>query len=59
MLSQLTSIINIKNVTFTEATEVRLTLYIDVYVQQAMALVYQCPELSEVLMLQLQVTEGQ
>ena len=29
------------------------------HVQQAMALVYQCPELSEVLMLQLQVTEGQ
>ena len=29
------------------------------HVQQAMALVYQHPELSEVLTLQLQVTEGQ
>ena len=29
------------------------------HVQQAMALVYQRPELSEVLTLQLQVTEGQ
>ena len=62
MLSQFTIIINITftfTVTFTEATEVRLTLYNDVHVQQAMALVYQHPELSEVLMLQLQVTEGQ
>ena len=47
------------NFTFTEATEVCLTLYNDMHVQQAMALVYQRPELSEVLTLQLQVTEGQ
>ena len=45
--------------TFTEVTEVRLTLYNDVHVQQAMALVYQRPNLSEVLKLQIQVTEGQ
>ena len=47
------------NLVFTEATEVQLTLYNDVHVQQAMALVYQRPELSEVLKLQMQVTEGQ
>ena len=45
--------------TFTEATEIRLMLYNDIHVQQAMALVYQRPELSEVLKLQMQVTEGQ
>ena len=45
--------------TFTEVTEVRLTLYNDIHVQQAMALVYQHPKLSEVLKLQIQVTEGQ
>ena len=45
------------NLTFTEVTEVHLMLYNDV--QQAMALVYQHPELSEVLKLQIQVTEGQ
>ena len=45
--------------TFTEASEVRLTLYNDIHVQQAMALVYQRPELSEVLKPQIQVTEGQ
>ena len=47
------------NFAFTEATEVCLTLYNDVHVQQAMSLVYQRPELSEVLKLQMQVTEGQ
>ena len=47
------------NLVFTEATEVRLTLYNDVHVQQAMSLVYQHPELSEVLKLQMQGTEGQ
>ena len=47
------------NLTFTEVTEVCLTLYNDVHVQQAMALVYQHSELSEVLKLQIQVTEGQ
>ena len=47
------------NFTFTKATEVRLTLYNEVYVQQAMALVYQHTELSEVLKLHMQVTEGQ
>ena len=47
------------NFTFTDATEVRLTMYNDIHVQQAMALVYQRPELSEVLKLQLQDTEGQ
>ena len=46
------------NLAFTEATEVRLTLYNDMHVQQAMSLVYQHPELSEVLKLQMQVTEG-
>ena len=47
------------NLTFTEATEVRLTLFNDMHVQQAMAMVYQHPELTEVLRLQLHVTEGQ
>ena len=47
------------NFAFTEATEVRLTLHNDMHVQQVMSLVYQCPEPSEVLKLQMQVTEGQ
>ena len=47
------------NLVFTEATEVRIPLNNDVHVQQAMSLVYQHPELSEVLKLQMQVTEGQ
>ena len=47
------------NFAFTEATEVRLTLFNDMHVQQAMSLVYQCPELSEVLKLQMHITEGQ
>ena len=47
------------NLAFTEATEVCLTLYNNMHVQQAMSLVYQHPELSEVLNLQMQVTEGQ
>ena len=47
------------NFAFTEATEVHLTLFNDMHVQQVMSLVYQCPELSEVLKLQMHVTEGQ
>ena len=47
------------NFAFTEATEVCLTLFNDMHVQQAMSLVYQRPELSEVLKLQMHVTEGQ
>ena len=47
------------NLAFTEATEVRLTLFNDVHVQQALSLVYQHPELTEVLKLQMHVTEGQ
>ena len=47
------------NFAFTEATEVHLTLYNDMHVQQTMSLVYQRPELSEVLKLQMKVTEGQ
>ena len=44
---------------FTEATEVHLTLFNDMHVQQAMSMVYQCPEISEVLKLQLHVAKGQ
>ena len=47
------------NLAFTEATEVRLTLFNDMHVQQVMSLVYQHPELTEVLKLQMHVTEGQ
>ena len=47
------------NFAFTEATEVCLTLFNDMHVQQAMSLVYQHPELSEVLKLQMHVTEEQ
>ena len=47
------------NFAFTEATEVRLTLFNDMHVQQVMSLVYQHPELSEVPKLQMHVTEGQ
>ena len=47
------------NFAFTEATEVCLTLYNDMHVQQAMSLVYQHPELSIVLKLQMQITEQQ
>ena len=47
------------NFAFTEATEVCLTLFNDMHVQQEMSLVYQHPELSEVLKLQMHVTEGQ
>ena len=42
------------NLVFTGATEVQLTLYNDVHVQQAMSLVYQHPELSELLKLQME-----
>ena len=44
---------------FTEATEVRLTLFNDMHVQQAMSMVSQHPELTEVLKIQLHITEGQ
>ena len=47
------------NLVFTEATEVRLILFNDMHVQQAMSMVYQQPELTEFLRLQLHVTEGQ
>ena len=44
---------------FPEATEVRLTLFNDMHVQQAMSMVSQHSELTEVLRIQLHVTEGQ
>ena len=47
------------NLVFTEATEVRLTSFNNLHVQQAMSVVSQHPELTEVLRLQLHVTEGQ
>ena len=46
------------NLAFTEATEVGLTLFNDMHVQQSMSLAYQHPELTEVLRLQKHVTEG-
>ena len=47
------------NLVFTEATNALLTLFNDMHVQQVMSMVYQHPELTEVLRLQLHVTEGQ
>ena len=47
------------NLMFTEATEVCLTLFNDLHVQQAMSMVSRHLELTEVLRLQLHVTEGQ
>ena len=47
------------NLVFTEATKVWLTLFNDMHVQQVMSMVSQHPELTEVLRLQLHVTEGQ
>ena len=47
------------NLVFTEATEVRLTLFNDMHVQQAMSMVSKHPELTEVLRIQLHVTEGE
>ena len=44
---------------FTEATEVRLELYNDFHVQQAFSLVGQNRALTEVLKIQMEVTEGQ
>ena len=44
---------------FTEATEVWLTLFNNMHVQQAMSMVSQHPELTEVLRLQLHVTDRQ
>ena len=44
---------------FTEATKVQLTLFNDMHVQQAMSMVSQHSELTEVLRIQLHVTEGQ
>ena len=43
---------------FIEATEVQLELFNNMHVQQALALVSQHPELTEVLKIQLEVTEG-
>ena len=47
------------NLAFTEATEVWLTLFNNMHVQQALSMVSQHPELTEVLKIQLHVTEGQ
>ena len=44
---------------FIEATEVRLELFNNMHVQQALALVSQHSKLTEVLKIQLEVTEGQ
>ena len=44
---------------FTEATEVQLTLFNDMHVQQVMSIVSQHPELTEVLKIQLHITKGQ
>ena len=44
---------------FTEATEVWLTLFNNMHVQQAMSMVSQHPELTEVLKIQLHITKGQ
>ena len=44
---------------FTEATEVRLTLFNNMHVQHVLSMVSQRPELTEVLKIQLHVTEGQ
>ena len=44
---------------FTEATEVWLTLFNNMHIQQALSMVSQHPELTEVLKIQLHVTEGQ
>ena len=44
---------------FTEATEVWLTLFNDMHVQQAMLMVSQHPELTYVLKIQLHITKGQ
>ena len=46
------------NLVLTEATEVHLILFNNMHVQQAMSMVYQHPALTEVLRLQLHVTEG-
>ena len=46
------------NLVFTEATKVSLTFFNDMYVQQAMTMVSKHPKLTEVLRLQLHVTEG-
>ena len=47
------------NLVFTEATEVWLTLFNDMHVQQVMSMVSQHPELTEVLKIQLHITKGQ
>ena len=44
---------------FTEATEVWLTLFNNMYIQQALSMVSQHPEFTEVLKIQLHITEGQ
>ena len=47
------------NLVFTEATEVQLTLFNNMHIQQALSMVSQHPELTEVLKIQLHVTEEQ
>ena len=47
------------NLVFTEATEVLLTLFNNMHVQQVLSMISQHPELTEVLKIQLHVTEGQ
>ena len=47
------------NLVFTEATKVWLTLFNNMHVQQALSMVSQHPELTEVLKIQLDITEGQ
>ena len=44
---------------FTEATEVQLTLFNNMHVQQALSMVSQHPELTKVLKIQLHITEEQ
>ena len=47
------------NILSTDATEVRLIIFNDFHVQQALSLVSQWQELTEVLKIQLQVTKDQ
>ena len=47
------------NHVFTEATEIWLTLFINMHIQQALSMVSQHPELTEVLKVQLHITKGQ
>ena len=47
------------NLALTEATEIWLTLFNNMHVQQALSMVSQHPELTKVLKIQLHITEGQ